>query len=267
MSKDRERLRATFSGAAELYDKARPSYPAQLVDDLVSLTGLTSGSSILEIGPGTGQLTLPLAERGFQIVAIELGEELAKVARRNLAKFSNVEVHRSAFEDWPLPGRQFDAVVSATSFHWVDPAVRYKKCAEALRDGGSLGIVSTHHVAGGDEEFFARVQDCYEMHMPGTPPGLRLHSPEEVESRDPLIGASGFFEPPEFRDYVWEVSYSRLEYLEVLMTYSGHRDLDESLRKKLLDCIAELIDSRFGGKVRKAYLNRLLVARKLPRSS
>lgn len=261
MSKDRERLRATFSEAAELYDRARPSYPSQLVEDLGSVAGLARESSILEIGPGTGQLTLPLAERGFHIAAIELGEELAKVARRNLAKFPNVEVHRSSFEDWPLPRRQFDAVVSATSFHWVDPEVRYRKGAEALRDGGALAIVSTHHVAGGDEEFFERVQHCYEMHVPGTPPGLRLLKPEQIDSLDPLMEASDF-DPPEIREYFWEVSYTTKQYLDVLMTYSGHRDLEAGLLEKLLECIADLMDANFGGKVRKAYMNRLLVAKK-----
>src|SRR5437588_12952784 len=79
---DRRRLRATFEEVPELYDRARPLYPAELFDDLVSFAGLEAGSQVLEIGCGTGQATLPLAERGFDIVGVELGTGLAAVTRR-----------------------------------------------------------------------------------------------------------------------------------------------------------------------------------------
>jgi ubiquinone/menaquinone biosynthesis C-methylase UbiE len=62
---DRLRLRATFDGVAERYDEARPRCPASLVDDLVARAGLRPGSWVLEIGPGTGQLTVALAARGL----------------------------------------------------------------------------------------------------------------------------------------------------------------------------------------------------------
>jgi 16S rRNA A1518/A1519 N6-dimethyltransferase RsmA/KsgA/DIM1 with predicted DNA glycosylase/AP lyase activity len=92
-------LRATFAEDAERYDRARPGYPAELFDDLASLNGLRPGDRILEIGPGTGQATVPLARRGLRIVAVELGASLAAIARRNLAPFPDVEVVDAAFED------------------------------------------------------------------------------------------------------------------------------------------------------------------------
>ena len=82
----RERLRATFDQAAELYDRARPRYPPALFEDLADVTGIGPGSRVLEIGPGTGQATLSLAERGCRVVAVELGPDLDAVARRNLAR-------------------------------------------------------------------------------------------------------------------------------------------------------------------------------------
>jgi hypothetical protein len=132
---DRGRLRATFDQAAELYDRARPRYPSALFEDLAGLAGIGPGSRVLEIGPGTGQATVPLAERGCRVVAVELGADLAAVARRNLARFPAVEVVTAAFEGWPLPSEPFDLVLAATAFHWVDPAVRVVKAADALRPG------------------------------------------------------------------------------------------------------------------------------------
>jgi len=138
--------------------------------------------------------------------------------------------------------------------------VRVAKAADALRPGGALATVATHHVAGGDEAFFVEVQSCYERWMPGTPPGLRLPHPEQIPMDEAELARSGRFGPAVFRRYEWERTYTTAEYLEVLLTYSGHRALPPSDRDGLLDCVARLIDSRYGGRVRKRYMNELRVA-------
>src|SRR6187549_3838365 len=81
------RLRVTFDEDAERYDRARPGYPTAVFDDLLALAGLGPGARVLEIGCGTGQATVPLAERGCEVVAVELGAQMAAVARSNLARF------------------------------------------------------------------------------------------------------------------------------------------------------------------------------------
>lgn len=255
--------RQTFDEVAELYDRARPRYPDALFDDLTRIAGLYRGAKVLEIGCGTGKATLSMAERGLDITAIELGHRLAAVARRNLSEFPNVRVHIGAIEDWPLPNDPFDLVMAATSFGWVDPTVRYSKPAQALRSKGSLAVFDHRHVAGGDNAFFDAAQACYERFMPGTPPGLKLPDPNEILDDATELGATGLFGPPEFRRYYWEQAYTTAEYLEVLSTYSGHILLSRQQRRALFDCITELIESNFGGTIRKAYLTHLLVASKI----
>jgi SAM-dependent methyltransferase len=257
---DRQRLRATFNQAADLYDRARPGYPPALFDDLAELAGVGPGCRVLEIGPGTGQATVPLAERGCLIVAVELGAELAAVARRNLARFPQVQVVTAAFEDWPVPAEPFDVVVAATAFHWIDPALRVSKAAAALRSGGVLATIATHHVAGGDEAFFAEVQGCYERWDPGTPPGLRLPTAAGIPTSSDELDRSGRFGPAGFRRYQWEQSYSTASYLDVLLTYSGHRAMEPTAQANLLDCIAGLIDTGYGGRISKRYLTELRIA-------
>jgi SAM-dependent methyltransferase len=169
----------------------------------------------------------------------------------------------AAFELWPLPAEPFDAVVAATSFHWIDPAVRLEKTANALRPGGALAIISTHHVAGGDEQFFAEVQSCYERWMPGTPAGLRLPAAADVPvDREPIERCERF-EQMESRRYEWELAYRTQEYLDLVMSYSGHRALESSARAGLLECIGTLVDDRFGGRIRKRYLTELAIARSI----
>lgn len=138
---DPGRLRSTFDGVASLYDEVRPGYPERLFDDLASIAGAGSGTRALEIGCGTGQATLPLARRGYRLLGVELGANLAAVARTKLADYPNARVLASSFEEWSPEEGAFDLVVSATAFHWVDPQVRYRKSAQALRPGGSLALI------------------------------------------------------------------------------------------------------------------------------
>jgi SAM-dependent methyltransferase len=254
-------LRETFDEAAELYDRVRPGYPEAVFDDLAGLAGLRHGSRVLEVGCGTGQATLPLARRGYEVVAVELGGNLADVARRKVASFPAVEIVTAAFEAWMLPPTPFDAVVSATAFHWLDPAVRVGKAADALRPGGALAVIATHHVAGGTDPFFAASQRCYERWMPGTPKDLRLLAADDVPRRDAAeLEAGGRFERVAVRRYERDLSYTTREYLDLLMSYSNHRALAPEARDRLLGCIRDLIDTRFDGRIAKRYLTELTVA-------
>ena len=72
-------LSTLFNDVAELYDRARPGYPSEIIDAIVERSGIPERGRILEIGCGTGQITLPFAERGYTIVAIEPGDRTAAV--------------------------------------------------------------------------------------------------------------------------------------------------------------------------------------------
>jgi SAM-dependent methyltransferase len=261
-------LSRTFDEDAELYDRARPGYPPELYDDLAELAGAGPGSRVLEVGCGTGKATVPLAERGCRITAVEAGPNMAAVARRNLAGAgfgdgtgagagaAAVEVVTADFESWPLPEEPFDAVVSAAAFHWIDPAVRMAKAAAALRPGGALAVVRSQHVRGGTEEFFIEVQRCYERFDPDTPPGLRLRAAADIDGSDhgEEVARSGLFGTTVFRRHEVDLTYTTSAYLDLLRTYSGHRALPEAARNGLLRCIANLIDGTYGGRVTKRYL-------------
>ena len=54
-------------------------------DDLAEFGQLAPGARILEIGCGTGQATRSLAERGYRIIAVELGADMAAIGRWALA--------------------------------------------------------------------------------------------------------------------------------------------------------------------------------------
>jgi SAM-dependent methyltransferase len=212
-------LRGIFDEDAELYDRARPGYPAGLLSDLATLAGIGPGSRAVEIGPATGQATLDLLARGAHVVAVELGPELAAVLRRKVAG-TTAEVVISTFEDWLPPKEPFDVVTAFTAWHWLDPAVRTDKAASVLRPGGALATVTTTHVLGGTERFFIEVQECYERWDPDTPAGLRLPPAEAVPPATDEADESALFSPAVRRRYEQDVPSTTAGLRDVLNTYS-----------------------------------------------
>lgn len=245
-------LGRTFDSVAELYEKSRPGYPVELFE------ALGEPGRALEIGAGTGQATRGLLARGWQVVALEPGPELARVARR----VTGAEVVGTTFEEWAGDG-PFDLVLAATSWHWLDPAVAYPKAARLLRPGGTLAIVATEHVLpepGGDP-FFRAVEQAYDAVGLGDGRGGPV-PPDRVPAPDvAAIGASGLFGPAEVRRYVTEHRYSAAEYLALLGTYSNHIAATGPQRDALFADIRARIEAR-GGAVRKHHLRLLQTARR-----
>jgi SAM-dependent methyltransferase len=131
-----------FDEVAEDYDRHRPSYPDVLVDEACEAAGVGSGSAVLEIGCGTGQLTRSLVARELRVTAVEPGGQLLARARDQLDGAGNVRFVNARLEDALLPAARYDAVCSASAIHWVDPDVSWHKAADALVDGGTLALLS-----------------------------------------------------------------------------------------------------------------------------
>jgi SAM-dependent methyltransferase len=260
---NRNRLRTTFNAVAERYDRVRPHYPPEVFDDIERLGGLRPGSRVLEVGSGTGRATVELAIRGHAVIAVELGAELAAIARGSLARYPRTGVIVADFERWELPSTPFDAVVSASAFHWIDPAIRFGKAADALAPGGVLAIIDVDHVAGGTEPFFVDVQGCYQRWDPGTEDSLALTVTADVPINTDEIEQSGRFGPVIVRRYEWDEAYSTADYLDLLLTYSGHLALDAPAQAGLIECVRSLIDDRYGGAITKRYLATLRLAPRL----
>jgi ubiquinone/menaquinone biosynthesis C-methylase UbiE len=138
----RRHQRTLFDGVAQLYDASRLGYPIDIVEFLVATASLGAGSTILEVGCGTGQLTERLAHSGFDLTAIDIGPSMITAARLRLDG-SAVSFEATAFEDFAAAEASFDLIVSGTAFHWIDPEVKFHKSAQLLRPGGWLALLAT----------------------------------------------------------------------------------------------------------------------------
>src|SRR5262245_11019810 len=216
---ERTLRRAIFDVVAEPYARARPRYPESVIDDVVGLGGFVPRSRIVEIGCGTGQATAALAERGLEIMCVELGPRLAAVAGRELARYPTVQVVNADFEHWQPDGGPYDGVAAFTAFHWIDSERRYELAARALRPGGALAVVMTHHVLpAAADPFFLEVQDDYRA--AGMAGDDAPSAPDAIGDLAAEIDASGLFGPVTVRRRLWDVHVTADEQVALLRTAS-----------------------------------------------
>jgi ubiquinone/menaquinone biosynthesis C-methylase UbiE len=254
-------FRSMFDDVAELYDAIRPRYPEALFDELVVAAGLRSGMHLCEIAPGTGQATQTLARRGYRITAVELGANMARIARDRLKDYPNVEIVHSSFEEVDLPVRALDLVFVATAFHWIDPSVRFEKTHALLKHAGHLAIIHRNHVSDGQHDAFTKAaQPIFKRYRRGTAAGARSYDPRRIADLKPEPVDTALFTHTHFRTFPMTARYSVDEYVNLLRTYSPTLAMTPAARRLFLEDIRQLILDDFQGEVLQHYAMSLQVA-------
>lgn len=240
--------RITFEQVADLYEEVRSDYPQELVEDVLSLSGIAPDGRILEIGCGPGNATVSFARRGYTILGIELGERLAAMAARNCRAYPGVQILSVAFEDWELEESAFDLAIAADAFHWISPEVGYPRVARALKDSGSAAFFWRVPVDPGTD--WSRAIDAvYQETAPEfVNPDRRFTAEWVVGIVTANFEASGCFGAVAHKQYTWSETLTGEQYVKGLRTFSMHQGMDEGKRDALYARILDVID-RYGGQV------------------
>jgi SAM-dependent methyltransferase len=220
---DRRRAES-FGVAADEYDRHRPRYPRPLVVGLITCRGV----QVLDVGAGTGIASAQLAEAGAHVLAVEPDHRMALVAATK-----GIRVEQATFEDWRSAGREFDLVVFAQSFHWVDPRPALQKVSAILRPGGQLALLANRIVPTAPTQ-----QDLDEIiadYLDVTARSI-VNAEDEVTA---LIEECGF--SVERRRCVERLHYAREDYLNLLSTYSNRLLLDPTAQAELRSRLAQRI--------------------------
>jgi SAM-dependent methyltransferase len=229
-----------FGEVADDYERVRPGYPAELVDEVVTFAGGPEAGPALEIGAGTGKATVAFARRGYAVTAVEPDPAMAEVLARRTEGLP-VTVVASTFED-VAPDGSYALVFSGQAFHWTDPVTRWVRTVAALAPGGALALFwNTDRIA--DADLHARVDAVQRDLAPAVvraddpPAGVTLdrhHMPAEFDTRPELVD-------PTTRVYRWERSLSTSDFLVLLSTISVYRLLDAPVRERLFAGLADEI--------------------------
>ncbi len=232
----------SFGVDAGRYDRARPAYPSALVDRLVAAG---PGPCVLDVGCGTGIAARQFQAAGCAVLGVEPDARMAGFARD-----TGVEVDVATFEDWDPAGRQFDIVISATAWHWLDPVAAPAKAARVLRPGGLLAVFS--HVIEAPPAVAEAFATAYRRVVPDSP--FPAMAPGQVKAAyqvgfgtfaDGIREAGGFGEPEQWQ-YDWERSYTRDEWLDLLPTTGGLTRLPADSLAEVLAEVGAAIDAMEG---------------------
>ncbi|MFF5072575.1 class I SAM-dependent methyltransferase [Micromonospora olivasterospora] len=256
-----------FNEVPQLYDRVRPGYPDELFADLVTITGMGDGASVLEVGCGTGQATRSLAVLGCSVTAVEPGAGMAALARQRLAAFGNVTVETSTFEEWDDRGRRFDVLVAASAWHWVDPSIGWPRAHDVLNPGGWIALLGHVVVRRPDEpEVYAETADLHERFSPANPDWGHPPLEDDVRTTDEGWGLvddpGGLFGPTIVRWYPTVQWFTGDGFADLLRSTSPYRRLDRRVREPLLDAVAERVRTRMGDRAARRYLSVLRIGQR-----
>ena len=124
-----------FTGKADVYDKYRPTYPAELIEWLWEKT---HAETVADIGAGTGIFTKCLSAKPWKITAVEPNADMLEKLRTNLP---NVKILNAPAEDTGVTSASVDLVTAAQAFHWFDKAKFAEECKRIFTPNGRLAII------------------------------------------------------------------------------------------------------------------------------
>jgi SAM-dependent methyltransferase len=236
-----------FGADAGRYDRARPTYPADLVDRIIAASPgrANSGPYVLDVGCGTGISARLFQAAGCRVLGVDPDPRMAGLARQG-----GTETEVAKFEDWESAGRTFDAVIAAQAWHWVDPVAGAAKAAAVLRPGGRLAVFWNAFDPPKDlREAFAEV---FRRVLPDSPfggfwdrPAVEGYRAGCARVADVMRQAGTFGEPEEWLSY-WERPYTRDEWLDLVPTIGGFTRHPEAIQQELLDGLGAAVDAAGG---------------------
>ncbi|MFZ5967185.1 MAG: class I SAM-dependent methyltransferase [Bacillota bacterium] len=242
-------IKYLFDESVLNYEKRRPNYGPELFKDIIKYAEITMDKSMIEVGCGTGQATEPFLKTKCKVTAVELGENLSSYTREKFKAYKNLNVVRSAFEDYDCGDNKFDMLYSATAFHWIPDEIGYKKAYRIIKNGGTIALFwnrpSTNDK---DNPLHQKIQSIYNELLPQW--SYKVTNNEDKSRYSSIINKieQYRFTNIEFKLYHNTRKMTGVEYIELLNTYSDHLALEKSIKSLLFDAIRTVIEE-FGNEL------------------
>jgi ubiquinone/menaquinone biosynthesis C-methylase UbiE len=242
-----EERKSWYSNAADAYNRTRPRYPDEIISRVLELAQLPPNANILELGCGPGTATTSFAKLG-SITCLEPSSEACEIARQNCTNYPNVEIINTTFEEWELTNLTFDAVLAATSIHWISKEIRYIKTANALKPNGSL-ILLWNTASKPQDEVYQILHEIYQRETPSLAeklhPGKENHLSELGKFGQAILD-SGLYHNLTSEHFPYELTYSINDYLALLGTFSPCIALEPQQRNSLFTSLKQTLLSNWG---------------------
>ncbi|NES01954.1 MAG: methyltransferase domain-containing protein [Okeania sp. SIO2F4] len=253
-----------YGQIADAYNRTRPRYPKNLVKRAVEIAQLSTDAKILEIGSATGTATTTFAELGFSLVCVEPNAEFCQILVKNCAPYEKVKIINTTFEEWELEKNQFDAVLAATSFHWISSEVASLKTAEALKTDGYL-ILLWNTPPQPTQEIYQKLLDpIYQTYAPDIKgyEAIATHQ-KNISGLGNKVTDSGKFQNLVSEELICEVTYKVDDYIALLSTLSPYIAIYSEQRQTLFANLTTSLHNYYGDTINLSYLSALQVTQKV----
>jgi ubiquinone/menaquinone biosynthesis C-methylase UbiE len=232
-----------FELVADLYERARPEYPADALAWMVAELDLHEGRTVLDLGAGTGKLTRALVPTGASVIAVEPGEQMLAQLR---VAVPGVHAMLGAAEAIPLADGTVDAITIGQAFHWFRHEEALPELHRVLRRGGAIGLIWNTR----DHDHPIQ-RDIRDLIAPLVRRRRKAHSVEELE-RSELFG------PVEERQFGWTQSLTADDVVARVGSISFVAAATPEQRAELERQLREVVE-RAGGIVDFPYIARTYV--------
>lgn len=130
-----------FSNRADAYTRGRPSYPPAIVERLERAGALRAGSTIVDLGVGTGLSAEPFLQRGHAVIGVEPNGDMRTAGDRYLSEFASYRSVAGAAEQTSLPAAVADLVIAGQAFHWFDASRVAIEARRLLKPNGWAALI------------------------------------------------------------------------------------------------------------------------------
>ncbi|KAK9470910.1 S-adenosyl-L-methionine-dependent methyltransferase [Dipodascopsis tothii] len=129
---------SAFNSNHSTYDKYRPTFDPSAVDSLLDELRLPAGATVVDLASGTGKFTALLADKGFDLSAVEVSEGMLTTFREN---YPTIPAFQGSSYEIPFADNSVDAVFAAQAFHWFANDRALTEIHRVLKPGGRLVLV------------------------------------------------------------------------------------------------------------------------------
>ncbi|HRK37711.1 MAG TPA: class I SAM-dependent methyltransferase [Burkholderiaceae bacterium] len=175
-----------YTTLADAYLK-RPDYADAAVDAMLLIAGTKIGDRFCDVGAGVAHLTLMLAARGLDVVAVEPNDAMRANGIQRTEKMVNVRWHEGTGEASGQIAQAFDMVTFGSSFNVCDRQLALKECARILKPRGWFACMWNHRQL--DDPIQARIEAIIKERVSGYGYGARR------EDQTIVVEESGLFGP------------------------------------------------------------------------
>lgn len=230
----------------------RPNYADAAIDRVLEASQIDRNARVIDLGAGTGHLTIKLAARGLRILALEPNARMRAIGMARTEGLANVCWTDGVMTATSLDGGQFDLATYGSSFGVADYPSTLAEAGRILRPGGAVACLFNHRNLA--DPIQQAVEELIRSELPDFRHGNRRGDQTHY------IDASGLFGPVERIDVEFLHEQATADWVAAWSAHATLRQQAGDRFAQILAGISALVAARCAETIRVPYTTRVWIA-------